>query len=254
MNGAIPSERPPGVPQHIPVWAWKCLRERNPIKPSPVIDYGILGGSGWFLRDHQTGSEVEKVAAVKACTIFGYLALNIDALNLAIGWNSWRVVAAGPGNPLLTLPWSRCRTSTDVTDTIDIATDWGSLGVVLNIEDEAETTLPPAIVDARTTNWRHSLGILVDYRGYEQDGKYHGPNWTCLADRAVGIMEAFDSTATQAIPVTAALRRLTLMGFKRCIVCPSTKLQPAAYAILDGVARVPYVLDIVSAVDVKGWA
>ena len=39
LSGGVKAERPAGLPQSIPAWAWECLKERRPPKPAYVLPF-----------------------------------------------------------------------------------------------------------------------------------------------------------------------------------------------------------------------
>lgn len=110
MTGAIPKERPGGVPQHIPVWAWSCLRERNPVppplKPLPVRDpyakLGVFERVAFFVNSGAASPvggahEIVSAAATAGVTCAAY---NVGDPN---DWRGWTFI---PGRR-----WSRCDTA-----------------------------------------------------------------------------------------------------------------------------------------------
>ena len=259
LAGGIKAERPPGLPQRIPQTWWACLRER---RPKPAFDYGLLAKSGWFVREPTGGGLTEKLPAVKAAG-FAYVALNARDYR-GNAWDEWRIEAARLSLPVV--PWGRIYDGSPtsltrtlvaeqtVTYLLDTAAEWGSKGVALNIEDEAEHTISPGRVAYMTDLYRGSLAIVTDWRGYLDAGVYKGPDWTPLAGRAVNIIEAFTND-DQPRDIGDCVERARLQGWKNIVPLLDTKLAPAVYQQQSAHAPViaGYVLDIVDANAVAGW-
>ena len=266
-HGGIPADRPTALlPKDkrgrvmIPAWAWGCYRERHP-KPKPVVHYGILAGSGWFVREPSGGSETEKIAAAKAAG-FAYLMLNVRDYP-GDRFDSWRIIADKAGLPCVPVgrvyddQVMRLVTAQEIADeTVQMLLrkreDWNAPGVAFNIENEAETVMSPTRLNMLTSAWRGSMAVLVDYRGYVDQSGYHGPNWAPVADRAVGMIECFDSTATKAIDPAAGISRALLAGFKRVVPLLGVNAGRDAYGPLVG-PRAGYSIDTVAPEQIAGW-
>lgn len=222
----------------------------------PSRTYGLLAESGWIVRDPTGGSLKEKLAAVKASG-FKYVALNARD-HRGNAWDEWRMEAARLGLPALpwgrvydavhSLPHAKAVASETVEYLLNTAVEWGSKGCALNIEDEAEDICPPEWVAYNTARYTGSLAIVTDYRGYVDKSGYHGPDWTCLADRATNLMEAFDNDGTVR-PIADCRERARLQGWKSFVPLLDTRLPVPA---VDG-ARAMYVLDVVDAKHVPDW-
>lgn len=93
-----------------------------PPPPSMFIRFG-------YLRDPRSGYETEKLAALKAA---GYtmIALNVGD-HKPDEWAPWRTGA------LMTIPWARVHTMTEMSALAAIATAWNARGLIANLEQES---------------------------------------------------------------------------------------------------------------------
>jgi hypothetical protein len=219
-----------------------------------------MAGSGWFVRE-PSGGEVEKCAAAKAAG-FAYLMLNARDYR-GNRWDSWRIVADRAKLPFVPVGrvydghgQAAAEAQAIADETVqylqDTAHDWSSAGVGFNVENEAETVMPPARLANLTAGWHGSIAVLVDYRGWVDEHGYHGPDWTPIADRAVGVIECFDNTATKAINPAAGISRAQLAGFKKVVPLLAANAGRASYGTVTG-ARAIYTIDTVEPADIRSW-
>lgn len=162
--------RPPGIRRKIPkAWWARYLIHRG--KPRPKPELGVFADSGVQFVNPGTGplGPVEHMRGV-AQAGYAYVSFEVFDGTNAKDWTIWHREAER--NYLRQLPWARCRVATDVIRLCEIARDWQQPPIV-NLEDEANTTLPPHVVaDTVKRHWGgaycvQTLAILydaVDYR------------------------------------------------------------------------------------------
>lgn len=155
MTGAVPKERPAGVPQHIPVWAWTCLRERNPLppKPLPVRDLPFTPPVAFYRAPNDLTVGITEALAVWKD------AVAIDPLSDG-SWHDFITACRARGRSVYgwTRVTDRARWSSYLLNSTDLD------GHFPNIEDDdlrADPGLPLFVVD--TSVPRRLLGVLTNY-------------------------------------------------------------------------------------------
>jgi len=101
-----------------------------------------------------------------------------------------------------------------------------------------------------------SLGVVTDFRGYhDPDGTYKGPDWTPLADRAVGMIEVFTNMG-QPLDLGICHQRALEQGWRRYSPLLFTRLDPTAYTLQSAAlvgARALYLLDYLNPDQIAAW-
>jgi len=151
--GRIPSQRPASLPKRIPLRAFDCYKQLH-------HDYGVLVRTGAMVDNPYGGYEREKITAARQAGL-PWIALNARDHS---DWTIWRGLCAVAG--IEVVPWGRGfdgdpadpNASRIAEESIqflyETAKRWGSPGVILNVEDEAETVLTPTRIAEITKDWK----------------------------------------------------------------------------------------------------
>jgi len=128
-----------------------------PVPPTPLYA-GLLEENGAWLRDPRGG--VEDVAEMKACGR-EWLALNVGD-HPPSTWGTVRLRAERWN--VEAFPWRRTRTAEDVRDLVAVGLEWGAAAVGVNLEKEAETGLPPTLVnlELKLAGWPGEVVLITE--------------------------------------------------------------------------------------------
>ncbi|MDH4159253.1 MAG: hypothetical protein OEV62_03275 [Actinomycetota bacterium] len=157
-----------------------------------------------FLRNPRGG--IEDIAAMQAA---GYhrIAVNTGDHTTA----EWAVVTyEAYRRSVLVMPWARCRTPNDVRRLRGAAATFGANNLIVNIEAEAVTTLPPFLIHQELVGWTGDVGLSTE--AWLQNGA----GWEVLAERGCCVMPQFFPVESQAAKDPAGcLEHARSFGFTR---------------------------------------
>lgn len=128
--------------------------------PSPPDSgLGVFAGRYAFIRDPNSGFEVEKLSALRAA---GYVTVAFNVADHAASeWSVW-ITHAGSLN---VIPWGRVHTATELSALRAIAESWTSAGLLVNLEQEATDPrwlMTGTQVVSALTGYAGSVGISTE--------------------------------------------------------------------------------------------
>lgn len=103
--------------------------------------------------------------------VFKWQALDLNAGPEYV-WDHQRDMAKY--NDTLTVPWHHVRAVEHINRLIEVAWEWDSPGLLLNLEKEAETTLSPALVASKLAVYQKPVAIIC------VNWLYNSVNWKPL--------------------------------------------------------------------------
>lgn len=178
---ANPDYRPEVVPKRIPKRWWlhlaAFLAKRKLLNHPPIIVPLTFFDTmdGVFLRNPRGG--VEDVLEMKRAGYY-WIACNIGD-HAHVEWDLIRRRCQVEG--MHCIPWARCRNLNDLDNLLMIALLWNSPGMIVNLENEAETNLPPSVVREEINGFKYGGAVAISTLGWLQNSV----NWKPFAGYTV---------------------------------------------------------------------
>lgn len=155
------------------------LAPPNPTLPPPPPPVGNLfsDSSGVFLRDAHGGTET----AARSATAYGYkwIAINTGDVPTLSRWA--RIISENP----CIVPWARVRSASDVYALILAARQLRSVGLIVNLEDEAKDVLPPRRVRDILLETGYEGAVAISTLGWVYNSGPGGVDWRPLGEYPV---------------------------------------------------------------------
>lgn len=195
-----PAVRPEAAPAKIPSWAYQRLKL---LIYGTTLPMGLYANKGVMLRNPRGGVEnfLEQKNSVfwSACNVGDHTPAE---------WDFYRSRATLTG--IKVIPWERVRSEADVQHLVSVALDWGSRGLIVNLEVEAKDVLKPKQVANKLAGYTGQVAISTEA------WLYNPPlvDWTPLIDYTV-LLQIFPYESAAAEKPYQCMAHAKELGFEK---------------------------------------